>query len=328
MRAKGMPRASHLIFTALALPALLTLALASQILHGHFPELPNQFSPDARLAGAPVDSRLKVPCEEPLGRSSQQAVSESSQDAGVQDENAATAMTTHAGEVNGRESAHSNYLNLHSVKSLLVSDSRGHSEPFGGNPAGRKLKRLVIYDYTGKNSLMISAPVVETYTVTFQPAGEGGVAVDLVRGKNNGVPDMAMRYNDLFLPAGVTAMLKLTAQGIEPLRLDEDGDGAFETILKPDAAVEGAAARDLYAPTICFGESRRGANSLVTIAAADSSGARAIYYSLDAMNKDGMEFQIYDAPFEVDAARTPVVYAFADDRIGNRSGFYDFKLSR
>lgn len=174
---------------------------------------------------------------------------------------------------------------------------------------------------------MLTAPVDETYTVTFQSTGET-VTLNLVRGQNNHVPEMAMRYKDLVLPVGVKARIKLTAQGVEPLQLDKDGDGTFETTVKPDAAVTGAAARDLSAPTICFGESKRGANSLITLAAADSSGVGAIYYSLDALKKDGMGFRLYGGPFEVDAARTPIIYAFADDGVGNRSGIYNFKVSR
>lgn len=130
------------------------------------------------------------------------------------------------------------------------------------------------------------------------------------------------------VPEGVTAMFKATPQGIEPVRLDKDGDGAFETEIKPDASLGGPAARDTRGPTTCFGERRRGAAVLLSIAAADSSGVKAIYYSLDAeMAENGMEFRLYGGPVPVDPAKTPVVYAFADDRAGNRSGIYDFRLT-
>jgi hypothetical protein len=57
------------------------------------------------------------------------------------------------------------------------------------------------------------------------------------------------------------------------------GVGAFEIEVKPDAYVTGAAAGDTQGPTLCFGESRRGAKTLVTITAVDSSG---IFYAVEA----------------------------------------------
>lgn len=323
MRSKGM-LASHLMSAVLALPVALTAAPGAQILHRQFHEVAGAFSQNARSTSETAGSQLKVPCKEPPGLIVPKPAPERKYLPGEK----VVSAEGGAGKPVSEESVHSNYLRLYPVKSLLVSDSRGRSEdPFGERPTGQNLNE-VFYDYSNGNSVMISAPVDETYTVTFQVTGETTATINLVRGQNNQFPDMAMRYNNLVMPPGVTGMLKLTAQGIEPLRLDKDGDGTFETTIEPDAAVEGAAARDLHGPTICFGETKRGATSLVTIAAADSSGVRVIYYSLDEMKKDGMRFQIYHAPFEVDAARTPVVYAFADDRIGNRSGFYDFKLKR
>jgi hypothetical protein len=326
MKLKSMP-VSYMVLTVLALPVVLTVVLGAQILRRHFPKLPDAFSQNAHATGGAAESHLKVPCEEPPDQNVEQVVSKSPQDAKAPEEKVATAGGADTGEFNGHESGRSNYLTLDPVRSLLISDSQGHSEELlGQHPTGQKLKG-VVYDRQGKNSWLISAPVRETYTVTFQSTGEAGT-IELVRGVNNQFPDMAMRYNDLVLPSGVTARLKLTAQGIEPLQLDKDGDGTFETTIKPDGVVTGPGARDLRGPTICFGESKRGAKSLITIAAADVSGVSAIYYSLDAQTKDEMSFQLYNGPFEVEAALTPVVYAIADDSIGNRSIIYDFKVSR
>ncbi|MDT7777604.1 MAG: hypothetical protein QOC99_116 [Acidobacteriota bacterium] len=59
---------------------------------------------------------------------------------------------------------------------------------------------------------------------------------------------------------------------------------------------------------------------LVTINAADAvSGVKTAYYSLD-----GTNFQPYTAPFTVDPFKSPVVYAFADDNVANRSGLITY----
>jgi hypothetical protein len=221
----------------------------------------------------------------------------------------------------------SNYLSLSNVKMARLEDDAGHAEyPMNERQTGYHFDSSVKYDHTGKDALMISTPVDKTYTVTFQ-TGDGACELDLVRGLNNAVPDLAVRYNDLLLPAGSTAMIKVTPRGIEPLRLDKDGDGTFESVVPPDAAVSGGAANDTRGPTLCFGQSERGGATFVTIGAADSSGVRAIYYSLEAPSQDRMSFQPYAGPFRVDPRSTPVITAFADDKIGNRGGRVEFRVA-
>jgi len=41
-----------------------------------------------------------------------------------------------------------------------------------------------------------------------------------------------------------------------------------------------------------------------------------LFYSLDSKN-----YQVYMGTFSINAAQTPIVYAFADDNVGNRSGY-------
>jgi hypothetical protein len=220
----------------------------------------------------------------------------------------------------------SNYLSLSNVKLVRVEDAAGRAEyPFNERRTGQHLES-VTYDYNGKGSLMISTSVDKTYAITFQP-GDGASTLDLLRGLNNEVPDLAVRYNDLLLPAGSTALIKVTPRGIEPLRLDKDGDGTFESVVPPDASVSGEAANDTRGPTLCFGQSERDGATFVTIAAADSSGVRAIYYSLDASSQDEMSFRLYAGPFQVNPQNTPLVTAFADDKIGNRGGRTEFRLA-
>ncbi|MBA3439564.1 MAG: hypothetical protein H0T92_06825 [Pyrinomonadaceae bacterium] len=106
-----------------------------------------------------------------------------------------------------------------------------------------------------------------------------------------------------------------TPEGVEDLRYDKDGDGTFETSVAPTVSVSGAAARDLEPPVITFRERAQGSKRLVTIAAADSgSVAKSVRYSLD-----GRYFQPYIRPLVVDPMQNPVIYAFADDGVANRS---------
>jgi hypothetical protein len=214
--------------------------------------------------------------------------------------------------------AQANFLRLSRVTSVLLTDSSGRSEdPFNHRTTGQKVEG-VVYDYVGVGSVLITTPAGGTYTVTFRPR-DGAVALELMRGESREAPDLAVRYNDLLPPEGATAMLRATPEGFEDVRLDTDGDGEFETFVEPSVAVAGPAARDVDGPTICFSTLRSGPNALVAIAAADSSGVRAIYYSLAAFLRDEAPFRLYDGPFEVEAGRNPVVTAFAEDGVGNRS---------
>jgi hypothetical protein len=58
---------------------------------------------------------------------------------------------------------------------------------------------------------------------------------------------------------------------------------------------------------------------LVTITAEDESRVKAVFYSLD-----GAPASRYDKPIKVDRNQTHVIYAFADDSVGNRSGLYTY----
>src|SRR5207249_223923 len=107
--------------------------------------------------------------------------------------------------------------------------------------------------------------------------------IEVTRGTGD-TADLAARYLDLVLPEGVATILTLTPQGIEDLRYDADGDGTYETSVAPTAAVSGAAANDLDAPTIAIDIERQQASVHVTLTTEDSSGVRSFVYSLDGTN--------------------------------------------
>jgi hypothetical protein len=104
----------------------------------------------------------------------------------------------------------------------------------------------------------------------------------------------------LNLAAGVTAMLRLTPEGVEQLRYVKDGDGRFEKAIIPMASVIGVAALDVDAPVITFKQRRHGARKLITIASRDKgTGVKSVHYSFD-----GKQFQPYTKPLLLDPART------------------------
>jgi len=108
--------------------------------------------------------------------------------------------------------------------------------------------------------------------------------------------------------------LQLTSQGVGELRYDADGDGTYETIVAPTSAVSGLAANDLTPPTLTIQATPETGGRRVTIDAQDASGVGAVYYSLD-----GATFQPYTGPISGVPLQLTTLYAFADDRVGNRS---------
>ncbi|MDW8212781.1 MAG: hypothetical protein RMJ55_04440, partial [Roseiflexaceae bacterium] len=203
---------------------------------------------------------------------------------------------------------------------LSVTDSLGNLVGSDGTLA---VTDTVAADYypLGADAHALVFPAGDTYTVTLR-TGDGPFNLELTRGTGDSA-DLAVRYVDLSLPAHISATLRITPQGVEPLRADIDGDGTFETVIPPTVDVTGAAANDLDAPVVTISATGPLAAKTVTITATDGgAGVKQLLYSLD-----GTTFQPYTAPFVVDATQTPVVYAFADDNVANRSSLVTWRLA-
>ena len=161
----------------------------------------------------------------------------------------------------------------------------------------------------------------QIYTATFQ-APNNPIAVE-IRKANDQSSKQAIRYQDLLLPSGVTAQIKLTPQGIELLRYDSNGDGTFDTEVLPTASVTGPVANDTEAPIINVNALGQGTTLEVTLSAQDNgSGVRSLSYSLD-----GTNFQPYTTSLSVSPVQNPLLYAFADDNVANRSGLVTLRLA-
>ena len=214
------------------------------------------------------------------------------------------------------------HLRIDGAEIVDIQDDKGN----GTKPAG-DMGLLLDEDLDvtimggGGDSHTLLIPTEGTYTVKFRPA-ESGTEVELLRGPSKTVeglsyiqPTLAVRYNELTLSSGVTAMLRITPQGVEDLRYDEDGDGVFEKTVAPTASVTGALALDREMPSLTFGEQVKGNKRLVTINAIDEdSGIKKLLYSFD-----GQNFQPYTKPLQLDPSKQSIVYAYADDNVGNRS---------
>src|SRR5262249_37953540 len=148
-------------------------------------------------------------------------------------------------------------------------------------------------------------PATGAYSITFRTADEP-LALAVTLGTNI-TTTRAVRYQDLSLPAGVTATLTLTPQGPSALRYDANGDGNFETTVSPTVSVSGPQANDVVPPEITVGTTNIHSPTLrVSLTAQDSgSGVQRLLYSLD-----GTHFQPYTGPFQANMVATPTLYAF------------------
>jgi hypothetical protein len=205
------------------------------------------------------------------------------------------------------------YVTVTGVDQVIATDAAGNSnEPIPGSPFGASLPD-VTYDL-GLSSVSVVTPADQTYTLTFQSKGDP-MALEVIKGVGNETPMQVVRYLDLDLPAGRTAMLSLTAEGIANLAYDSDGDGVLESTISPTAAAIGVSALDTQAPVITFTEDVQGADRLITLIPTDNqSGVKAVRYSLD-----GQSYQPYAAPIRIGVNQALTIFAFADDNVGNRS---------
>jgi pimeloyl-ACP methyl ester carboxylesterase len=211
------------------------------------------------------------------------------------------------------------YVKLQGAGAVTLTDSGGIAlTPFADDPnAG--MPGVSVY-VTGDKSMLAILPRTDTYEFVLT-VGNMPVALE-VRTGTDIETSQAVRYVDLNLPAGTKVKIQTTPQGIGILRYDSDGDGTYETPVTPTASVTGAAAQDTEAPSVTVSSTAQGGNSLITITSADAgSGVAETRFSLN-----GTDFQTYAGPFTVNRYQAPAVYAFADDKAGNRSGLSTFRL--
>lgn len=159
------------------------------------------------------------------------------------------------------------------------------------------------------------------YTVSFRTRG-GPLLIEWTFGTANH-PRRAARYLDLELPAGKSAQLRVQGAQVADLTYDADADGTFETTVQPSVKVKGKLARDVKEPQIEMSSATRRAGVSVTLNTTDTlAGVWRVFYSFDRQH-----FQPYTGTFAVDPRAVPTIYAFADDRAGNRSRLFEFPVN-
>jgi pimeloyl-ACP methyl ester carboxylesterase len=203
--------------------------------------------------------------------------------------------------------------------SVAISDSFGNTTNPLNTSVGEGLS-TVQTDVTGDSYLSAAFPLDQGYRIVLK-IPDTPVSILLTKSDGQTITN-AIRYVDITLPPNVLASLEITPQGVSALTYDSNGDGTFDTTVNPTVSVTGPAAQDVEPPTIAFSETVQ-SNSLITITATDTgSGVKSVFYSLD-----GKNYQVYAGTLNVNPAQTPIVYAFADDNVGNRSGLSTFQLS-
>jgi len=203
------------------------------------------------------------------------------------------------------------YLNLINTSSLSITDAFGNvmaiiNDSIAGDVPG------VTIDPLGERSIAATFQTDQSYAITFR-SGSDPMIIELQRGTNTFL-DLAVRYLDMQLPVNTSIQLTLTPLGAV-VYYDGNNDSIFETYIPPTFSVSGAKANDVDPPEVIIRKASTGPNSLITIDAVDvESGVRGVFYSID-----GINYTPYTKPISVDILKNRVMYAFAEDGVGNRS---------
>jgi len=232
---------------------------------------------------------------------------------------------SHQGEKLGMESSKSgmsqrerNYLTVDGIDRLEITDDLGNTNTPLGNGLELKIPNVTheTSEYDGVQSHDIGLTTLRQYTIKFH-TGTDTVDIELVRGIGNSSPNYAVRYIDQQLPPNVECLLTVTAQGMEDLRYDSNGDGTYDVVVPANVRVSGPAAQDVTAPSVTMSFAPgTGTRKILTVTATDSeSGVGTVYYQLPGEQN----FQVYTQPVLMPPLTFGFVEVFADDNVGNRS---------
>lgn len=209
------------------------------------------------------------------------------------------------------------YLTLFGGDTVIVSDQWGHNTaPIPDTDIQGTVPEVSSY-IVGKNATMLIMPTDRQLTVTFKVLTR---PVTIILDKGDAITaTQAIRYLDIPLPAGVFAMLLFNEQGANALRYDSNGDNIFESVVTPTINASGVTAQDITPPTVEI--ATISANEVSIIAQDSESGVKQLLYSLDMTH-----FQLYTNTLQIDPNKTPIIYAFADDNMANRSSLVSYTL--
>jgi len=208
------------------------------------------------------------------------------------------------------------YLNLSNVPAPLVTRDNYSSDPSG--PSGGRVPWATILK-TGDRSWNMVLRRSLYYKVTFVSDGKP-FGMSYAYGPGNETPGIVRRFLDVNIPAGKPVMLEMTGGPVLfSAAYDDDGDGWYETAITPTVDVPFDLLNDVDAPSVTVE-----GKPIATITAADPSGVRALYISLDG----GAFTRSNDAAVTIDTAGHSSLSAFADDEAGNRSSLAEIILQQ
>jgi murein DD-endopeptidase MepM/ murein hydrolase activator NlpD/pimeloyl-ACP methyl ester carboxylesterase len=204
--------------------------------------------------------------------------------------------------------------------SVLISDSFGNTT----NPLSTSADagvRTVETNVTGNNFISATFPLDQNYQVVLRSPAS---TLSILLTKSDGqTMTQAIRYVDVTLPPNVLALLEITPQGVTILKYDSDGNGTFDTTVNPTITVTGTPAQDIEPPVVTVNETVQNGTSQIVLVATDAgTGVQRIMYSVD-----GKSYQPYTVPLTLNPSQTPIIYAFADDNVANRSGLLSYQLT-
>lgn len=215
------------------------------------------------------------------------------------------------------------YLSVLDAADIAVADGHGATTaPIEGTDV-----RLTVPGVTQTSAGDQAADIVlpqsptETYTVSFTTTGDP-LRIELREGLQH-TPTKAVRWSDVDAPVGVAASLTVSANGTNTVRYDADGDGTPETVVAPSVTLTGPDAADVDAPQVTITANDAGGETRYAVSATDGgSGVARVLWSTD-----GQRFRPYTGPLALDVTVTPKLFAFAEDRAGNRSSMVDVALA-
>ncbi|MCE7987196.1 MAG: PKD domain-containing protein [Caldilinea sp. CFX5] len=177
----------------------------------------------------------------------------------------------------------------------------------------------VSYFPMNEHSFLAILPVNNPYTLTVKSM-DRPVLIEIRKGTHENTTN-AIRYRDVTLPVNTIVQLRFTDSNVESLEFDSDGDEKLDSLIVPTHVVSGVLAEDISPPAIRVTESVNGVDLYIEIQASDDkAGLDKIYYSLD-----GTYFQVYTQAVRF-AGANQALYAFADDRVGNRSSLTVYRV--
>lgn len=198
-------------------------------------------------------------------------------------------------------------LTLSGVKNVKITD--GTSDPISDGAAQYNINA---------DSTVLLFDAAKNYDVTFDLTGDPFYMQGLHSEGTKIVS--AARLLDQPAKAGSQGHFAVGSGGLSAFDYDANHDGVFEKHIAHTLDLLGKPARDVRAPKVKMTVTK-GTQTVVTLTATDrSSGVAKIVYSLD-----GTHFQIYTKPFAVSPS-FKTVYAFAEDKAGNRSRGFTFEV--